>query len=100
MNPQADPNFDNHQALAFVADEAPGLGAIIAIHPLALGPGAGGCRFAECPNEDAALSDVLRLSRGMSYKNAMADLPLGGGKAVIYRAGPDRTALFEKMGEA
>ena len=55
--------------------------AIIALHSTARGPGAGGCRFWNYASSDDALTDALRLSRGMSYKNAMADLPLGGGKA-------------------
>lgn len=57
--------------------------AIIAVHNVNLGPALGGCRYYPYANEDLALTDVLRLSRGMTYKNAMAGLPLGGGKAVI-----------------
>lgn len=57
--------------------------AIIAVHNSNLGPALGGCRYYPYANEDLALTDVLRLSRGMTYKNAMAGLPLGGGKAVI-----------------
>jgi leucine dehydrogenase len=64
-----------------------------------LGPSAGGVRIWTYPNEEAALTDVLRLSRGMTYKNAMAELPLGGGKTVLYKMGPDRAACFEKFGE-
>lgn len=77
------PDFDNHEEVAFFADPKSGLRAIIAIHSTALGPSCGGTRMYAYPNSDAALTDVLRLSRGMSYKNAIADLPLGGGKAVI-----------------
>src|SRR6185436_11715765 len=60
-----------------------GLKAIIAIHSTALGPACGGTRMYPYATGDAALTDALRLARGMSYKNAVADLPLGGGKAVI-----------------
>ena len=64
-------------------DEECGLKAIIAIHSTHLGPAAGGARFWHYDEDDLALIDALRLSRGMSYKNAMAGLPLGGGKSVI-----------------
>ncbi|MES2902776.1 MAG: Glu/Leu/Phe/Val dehydrogenase dimerization domain-containing protein, partial [Pseudomonadota bacterium] len=83
------PDFDAHEALHFVTDEASGLRAIIAMHSTHLGPAAGGSRFWHYADDSDALTDALRLSRGMSYKNAMAGLPLGGGKAVIL-AGPDR----------
>jgi leucine dehydrogenase len=66
-----------------VRDRASGLMAIIAVHSSHLGPGAGGTRFWHYPNPKDGLRDALRLSRGMSYKNAMAGLPMGGGKAVI-----------------
>lgn len=77
------PDFDAHEALHFVNDEASGLRAIIAMHSTHLGPAAGGSRFWHYADDAEALTDALRLSRGMSYKNAMAGLPLGGGKAVI-----------------
>ncbi|MBB3763574.1 Glu/Leu/Phe/Val family dehydrogenase [Sphingomicrobium lutaoense] len=77
------PAFDNHEAVHFVTDEATGLRAIIALHSTHLGPAAGGTRFWHYAEDEAALTDALRLSRGMSYKNAMAGLPLGGGKTVI-----------------
>ena len=77
------PDFDAHEALHFVTDEASGLQAIIAIHSTHLGPAAGGTRFWHYADDAKPLTDALRLSRGMSYKNAMAGLPLGGGKAVI-----------------
>ena len=76
-------DFDHHETVAFFEDKASGLKAIIAIHSTALGPACGGTRMYPYANGDEALTDVLRLSRGMSYKSAMADLPLGGGKAVI-----------------
>jgi leucine dehydrogenase len=76
-------DFDAHENLHFVWDEECGLKAIIAVHSTHLGPAAGGCRFWHYDDPAEALTDVLRLSRGMSYKNAMAGLQLGGGKAVI-----------------
>jgi leucine dehydrogenase len=77
------PDSDAHEELHFVTDEKCGLKAIIAIHSTHLGPAAGGARFWHYAKDDDALTDALRLSRGMSYKNAMAGLPLGGGKSVI-----------------
>jgi leucine dehydrogenase len=77
------PDFDDHEAVHLFTDAATGLRAIIAIHSTALGPAAGGTRFWSYAASDDALTDALRLSRGMSYKNAMAGLPAGGGKAVI-----------------
>jgi leucine dehydrogenase len=77
------PDFDHHEEVAFFDDKASGLKAIIAVHSRALGPACGGARMFPYASSDAALTDVLRLSRGMSYKSAIADLPLGGGKAVI-----------------
>jgi len=75
--------FDGHELVIFGHDAPTGLKAIIAIHSTALGPAAGGCRMWPYASEAEAVADVLRLSRGMSYKNAMAGLPFGGGKAVI-----------------
>jgi len=75
--------FDDHEQVVFCSDPEAGLKAIIAIHSTALGPAAGGCRMWNYASDEEALVDVLRLSRGMSYKNAMAGLALGGGKAVI-----------------
>ncbi|HEX6326924.1 MAG TPA: Glu/Leu/Phe/Val dehydrogenase dimerization domain-containing protein [Jiangellaceae bacterium] len=72
-----------HEQVVFCQDEASGLKAIIAIYSTALGPGLGGTRFYPYESEDEALADVLDLSRGMAYKNALAGLDLGGGKAVI-----------------
>ena len=83
------PDYDAHEVLHFVHDEASGLKAIIAIHSTHLGPSAGGCRFWHYEEDEDAITDVMRLSRGMSYKNAMAGLPLGGGKSVIL-AGEER----------
>ena len=73
----------DHEQVVFCQDPGSGLRAIIAIHSTTLGPALGGTRFYPYPDEDAALADVLRLSRGMTYKNALAGLDLGGGKAVI-----------------
>ena len=84
------PDFDAHEALHFVTDEKSGLRAIIAMHSTHLGPAAGGTRLWHYADDADALTDALRLSRGMSYKNAMAGLPLGGGKAVVL-ADKDRT---------
>ncbi|HEX3673787.1 MAG TPA: Glu/Leu/Phe/Val dehydrogenase dimerization domain-containing protein [Rhizomicrobium sp.] len=96
------PDFDHHQTVAFFDDKASGLKAIIAIHSTALGPACGGTRMYPYASGDAALTDVLRLSRGMSYKNAIANLPLGGGKAVILGdpARDKSDARFLAFGEA
>ncbi|RME66990.1 MAG: Glu/Leu/Phe/Val dehydrogenase, partial [Alphaproteobacteria bacterium] len=75
--------FDAHEQVAFFHDQATGLRAIVAVHSTALGPGCGGVRMWPYASDDAALEDALKLSRAMSYKNAMAGLALGGGKAVI-----------------
>jgi valine dehydrogenase (NAD+) len=72
-----------HEQVVYCHDEASGLKAIIGIYSTALGPALGGTRFYPYASEDAALDDVLALSKGMAYKNALAGLDLGGGKAVI-----------------
>src|SRR5262245_40485244 len=74
----------SHEQVVYCQDQPTGLRAIIAIYSTALGPALGGTRFYPYKNEQAALTDVLGLSRGMAYKNAMAGLDLGGGKAVIW----------------
>ena len=76
-------DWDEHERVEVVHDRASGLTAIIALHSTHLGPGAGGTRFWHYADPENAMRDALRLSRGMSYKNAMAGLPMGGGKAVI-----------------
>jgi leucine dehydrogenase len=76
-------NYDNHEQVLFCRAVEAGLSAIIAIHDTTLGPAAGGCRMWPYSSIDEALTDVLRLSQAMSYKNALAGLPLGGGKSVI-----------------
>src|SRR5690242_14578704 len=91
--------FDAHELVVFGHDAASGLRAIIAVHSTALGPAAGGCRMWPYTSTAAAVADVLRLSRGMSYKNAMAGLAFGGGKAVIIADPRAKTAqLFEAFG--
>ena len=94
--------FDAHESVHFFHDSDTGLKAIIAIHSTTRGPSAGGCRMWNYATSDDVLKDALRLSQGMSYKNAMADLPLGGGKGVIW--GNSRTDkspdLFRAFGRA
>jgi len=94
--------FDDHEKILFASDPETGLRAILAVHSTARGPAVGGCRMWTYANSSEALTDVLRLSQGMSYKNVMADLPIGGGKSVIMRPEGDfdREALFEAFGRA
>jgi leucine dehydrogenase len=90
----------SHEQVVFCESKAAGLKAIIAIHDTTLGPALGGCRLWPYKSEQEALTDVLRLSRGMTYKAAAAGLNLGGGKAVII-ADPKRDkseALFRVFG--
>ena len=96
------PAFAGHESVHHVFDAKTGLRAIIAIHSTARGPAAGGCRMWNYATADDAFVDALRLSEGMSYKNAMADLPLGGGKAVIWgNSRTDKTPdLFRALGRA
>jgi leucine dehydrogenase len=90
------PDFDDHEVVHFVTDAKSGLKAIVAVHSTHLGPGAGGTRFWHYRQSSEALVDALRLSRGMSFKNAMAGLKLGGGKAVIL-ADENRTKTPEML---
>lgn len=90
------PDFDDHEIVHFVTDRASGLRAVICVHSTHLGPGAGGVRFWHYAESGDAVRDALRLSRGMSFKNAMAGLPLGGGKAVIL-ADEERTKTPEML---
>ena len=76
-------DFADHEQVVFVSDDKSGLKAIIAVHNSNLGPALGGCRMWPYASEEEAVRDVLRLSRGMTYKSAMARLKLGGGKSVI-----------------
>jgi len=89
------------EAVHVFFDAATGLQALIAVHSTTLGPAFGGCRLRAYPDEQAALTDALRLARGMSYKNALAGIPFGGGKAVILAPDTlvDRQALFTCFGE-
>jgi len=90
-----------HEKVLFVNNEKAGLHAILALHNTNLGPAIGGCRLYPYRDLDAALFDVLRLSRGMSHKNAAAGLPCGGAKGVIIASPAQKTpALFEAFGEA
>jgi leucine dehydrogenase len=96
------PEFDGHEQVSFFHDAATGLRAVIAVHNTALGPALGGCRMWAYESEEHAVRDVLRLSRGMTYKAAAARLPLGGGKSVII--GDSRKikteAMMRAMGKA
>jgi leucine dehydrogenase len=86
----AHPEYAGHERIVFCSDADSGLAAIIAIHSTALGPAAGGCRMHPYRSAEQALTDVLRLSRAMTLKNALAGLPLGGGKSVIIADPQDR----------
>jgi leucine dehydrogenase len=94
--------FDQHEGLHAFSDEASGLKGFIAIHSTARGPAGGGCRMWPYASEQAAIDDALRLARAMSFKNAVADLDLGGGKSVIIgNSRTDKTpAMFEAFGRA
>ena len=97
------PDFDDHEGVHLFTDPASGLQAVIAVHSTNLGPAAGGVRFWHYADSDRAITDALRLSRGMSYKNAMAGLPLGGGKGVVLAANAGDTisdAQLEAFGAA
>lgn len=100
MNVFSHPEFDNHEHLSFFCDPETGLKAIVAIHNTSRGPALGGCRMFPYATDEQALRDVLRLSRGMTYKSALANLDLGGGKSVIIGdPRKDKTdALMEAMG--
>lgn len=89
--------FRSHENVVFIRDTATGLSAIIAVHDTTLGPALGGCRIWPYQNSGDALTDALRLSHGMTYKNALAGLELGGGKAVII-ADPRKDKTPELMG--
>ncbi|MCB1940250.1 MAG: Glu/Leu/Phe/Val dehydrogenase, partial [Rhodocyclaceae bacterium] len=95
---------DGYERVAKCRDEASGLHAFIAVHDTTLGPALGGMRMLPYASEDEALFDVLRLSRGMTYKSAVAETGLGGGKSVILgepkvlKAPARSRPLFEAMG--
>jgi leucine dehydrogenase len=89
-----------YERVLFGSDDAAGYQGIIAIHSTALGPAVGGTRYWSYKTEDDAVTDVLRLARGMTYKNALAGLPFGGGKSIILRnnKAEDREQLFRAHG--
>jgi leucine dehydrogenase len=95
-------DFDDHEHVHMFRDRTSGLTAVIAVHSTHLGPGAGGVRYWHYPQRKAAITDALRLSRGMSYKNAMAGLPMGGAKGVILAdEGAEKTpAMLAAFGRA
>jgi leucine dehydrogenase len=94
-------SFKNHESVNYFFDPETNLKTIIAIHDQTFGPALGGCRMYPYETEGEALNDVLRLSRGMTYKSIMANVPFGGGKAVII--GTPKThkspALMQKFGD-
>ncbi len=96
------PDFDGHEQVLFVADAASGLRAIIALHDTGPGRAGGGCRMYPYPDETAALRDALRLSRAMTYKMVLADIPMGGGKTVVLGdpARDKSAALLHALGRA
>lgn len=96
------PSYDGHEGVHFFHDQGSGLRAVIAIHSTALGPSAGGTRMWDYSDSASMVTDALRLSQGMSYKNAMASIPHGGGKAVIWgNSKTDKSeALFRAFGRA
>ena len=91
------PDFDDHEGVHLFTDPASGLRAVIAVHSTRLGPAAGGVRFWHYADESRAITDALRLSRGMSYKNAMAGLELGGGKGVVLAGEPGATITHDQL---
>lgn len=97
------PDFDDHEGVHLFTDAGSGLQAVIAVHSTHLGPAAGGVRFWHYADHAAAITDALRLSRGMSFKNAMAGLPMGGGKGVVLAGRPGDAitpAQLEAFGRA
>ena len=90
----------DHERVLFARDTASGYRGIIVIHSTALGPAVGGTRFWNYATDEEALTDAFRLSRGMTYKTALARLPLGGGKSIIIgdNKTPDREGLFRAHG--
>jgi leucine dehydrogenase len=91
---------DNYEQIVYCHDSRVGLKAIIALHNTALGPATGGCRMWNYRSEEEALTDVLRLSKGMTYKNSISNLKLGGGKAIIIGDSSQKTPeLLKRYGE-
>ncbi|HEY7403012.1 MAG TPA: Glu/Leu/Phe/Val dehydrogenase [Candidatus Angelobacter sp.] len=89
-----------YERVVWGTEEAAGYQGIVVVHSTALGPAVGGTRYWSYKNEDEAMIDGLRLARGMTYKNALAGLPFGGGKSIVLRAGDaaDREQLFRAHG--
>lgn len=102
MSVFAAPDYADHEQVVFASDPASGLRAIIAIHDTTRGPALGGCRMWQYPAEADAVADALRLSRGMTFKSALAELPLGGGKAVVLGdpAHDKSEAMWQAFGRA
>lgn len=100
MNKYTELHFSDYERVVRCDNSTGGFKAWIAIHNSSLGPALGGCRIWQYESDDAALTDVLRLSKGMTYKNALARLPLGGGKSVVLAdlKNIDRVSLFEEIG--
>ena len=98
----SNPAYENHETVQAFHDTETGLKGFIAVHSTALGPSFGGCRLWAYDSDDDALTDALRLSQGMSYKNALAGIPFGGGKAVIMATpGVAKSAeMFKAFGRA
>jgi leucine dehydrogenase len=96
------PDWDSHEVVSIHENARTGMRCIIAIHDTRLGPALGGARYWSYPHPADALTDALRLSKGMTYKNAIADLPLGGGKSVLLASGDfDKTADYlQAFGQA
>lgn len=98
MNVYTEVSVDGYDRVVYCENDKVNLKAYIAVHSIKLGPSLGGCRLWNYKTKDDALTDVLRLSKGMTYKNALADLKLGGGKSVIW--GDSKSSeLLEAMGE-
>lgn len=91
---------DNYEQVVFCNDTKTGLKAIIVLHNTALGPATGGCRMWNYRDEEEALTDVLRLSKGMTYKNSISNIPLGGGKSIIIGDASQKTPeLLKRFGD-
>ncbi len=96
-----DTGFESHEEVLEIDREDLGIYGVIAVHSTALGPAAGGCRIWNYKDRRELLEDALRLSKGMTYKNAMAGLPLGGGKAVLHlQSGVDRRLALHAFASA
>jgi len=98
MNKYEELSIDDYERVIFCENNEVKLKSFIAIHSTKMGPALGGCRLWNYDSKEEALTDALRLSKGMTYKNALAGLKLGGGKSIIW--GKEKTPeLFEAMGE-